>query len=147
MKTVRQMAKEAGVSPNLVSRKRAQGKSDEQILAEAEARRLRSVQSPPRDETFAEAQRRKESALADLRELELAEKRRELLNASEISTAVHELIATAKSRLLLIGDELGDRLAAESNPVRCRELVTDEVRRALSELSQYQVLTAGTEVG
>jgi hypothetical protein len=90
------------------------------------------------DEQFVDAQRRKESALADLRELELAEKRGELLNASEVSTAIHELISAAKSKLLLLGDELGDRLAAESDPIRCREMVNAEVRSALTALSKYK---------
>jgi hypothetical protein len=143
------LAEQAGVSPALVSRKLKQGRTREQILTEAAERRERmgivltpGVNKPARrklpDEQFVDAQRRKESALADLRELELAEKRGELLNASEVSTAIHELISTAKSKLLLLGDELGDRLAAESDPIRCREMVNAEVRSALTALSKYK---------
>jgi len=149
-KGVRAIAKEAGCDPALVTRKLRQGKTRETIIAEAVAYRERKgfpstlpVDKPalvpkPRDENFVDAQRRKESALADLRELELAEKRRDLLSASEVSTAIHEFIATSKSKLLLLGDELGDRLAAESDPIRCRELVNAEVRNALTALSNYK---------
>lgn len=155
-KGVRELAREAGVSPALVSRKLRAGKSPRQIMLEAEARRQQQAApstpaSPPStpaivttksrsmiDGTFAEAQLRKESALADLRELELAEKRRDLLSASEVSTAIHELIATSKSKLLLIGDELGDRISAESDPIKCREMIAAEIRAALQELSKYQ---------
>jgi len=140
------LAKEAGVTPALVSRKLKQGRTRDQILLEAAERRQRmgvvltpAVNKPkPRDENFVDAQRRKESALADLRELELSEKRKELLSAAEVSTAIHGLISSAKSKLLLLGDELGDRLAAESDPIRCRELVNAEVRNALTALSNYK---------
>ena len=89
--------------------------------------------------TYNEARTARAAYEAQLAGLELAEKRRDLLRASEVSTAIHDLIATSKSKLLLIGDELGDRISAESDPIKCREMIAAEIRAALQELSKYQV--------
>ena len=148
-KGVRALAAEAGVSPALVTRKLNQGKTREQIIQEANARRAQiaatapvnterqHVNEPVPIEDFAAAQRRKESALADLREMELAEKAGRLIDAAEASAAELERITTAKTRLLMIPDDLGERVATESNPIRCREMILTAVRAALEDLAAH----------
>jgi hypothetical protein len=88
-------------------------------------------------ETFNEAQTRKEIALANLRELEEAEKRRSLLSAEVVRDAVNGMVMGARSKLLVIGDELADKMAATSDPVKCRELMDERINQALSELAEY----------
>lgn len=88
--------------------------------------------------TYAESRTARAAFDAALARLEFERRKGELLVASDVSTAWHELISTAKSKLLLLGDELGDRLAAEADPIRCRELVNAEVRSALTALSNYK---------
>jgi len=48
------------------------------------------------------------------------------------------MIIRARDILLRIGPELRDRLAQETAPVKCDEMVTAEIARALSELSEYK---------
>lgn len=136
-KGVRKLAKKAGVSPGLVTRKKTQGKSDAQIIEEAAARKGKRAKQPRKSESYAEAQARKEKALADLRELELREKQQELISAADAAKAWSGMITSAKDTLMAIGDEICDLLAPETNPIRCRELVNDKVREALTKLSGY----------
>lgn len=148
-KTVRALAAEIGVSPSVVTKKRRKGKPDEQIAAEALAYQAEKERKESEAaglgagdraadalESEAEADRRYAIARADLRELELSQKRGELVNAAEVATAWAAMISAAKSRLWNIGPELCDKLASESNPVRCNELVTEKIRQALADLSR-----------
>lgn len=146
-KGVRALAAEAGVDPALVSRKLKQGKTREQIIAEAQARRERialtlsvdavdkHVDAPESDEDFASAQRRKEIALADLREIEKAEKLGKLVESEATLAAWLDAIATSKTRLLMVPDDLGERIAPETNPIRCREMIAAGIRAALEDLA------------
>lgn len=159
------VAQRAGISESLVTRKRQQGMSDVEIIRHGEERKRRMalrekhapkpepvpnpepaavVQIEPQAEgqeptesveSYSEAQARELRAKADLRELELAEKRAELINGAEHHQSVCEMITTAKSRMLLIPDEIGDRLAVETNPVKCREMLREKIWHAMSELS------------
>lgn len=96
-----------------------------------------SDQSAPADESLKAAQTRKERALATIRELEAGEKSGSLLDRDEVKEAVSGMIMNCRSRLLMIPDQVGDRLASMSDPVACRELVSDEICRALAELAEY----------
>ncbi|MEN6606915.1 MAG: hypothetical protein ABFD60_06700 [Bryobacteraceae bacterium] len=61
----------------------------------------------------------------------------ELLDRGEVKAAVSSMIGAAKNKLITIADELCDKLAATSDPVRCRELVDDRIHQALSELAEW----------
>lgn len=137
--TLREVAAKAGVSHVLVDRKLKQGKSEAQIIEEANVRRQKQAEKPAKvtdkTESFAEAQARKETALANLRELELAEKRAELISAADVKTAWAAHIAGCKNKLISMADELMDKIAVESSAVKCRQMILDRVRTALAELS------------
>jgi hypothetical protein len=60
-----------------------------------------------------------------------------LLKRDEVRGAVSGMIAAAKSRLITLPDELCDRVAAESDSVRCREMMAAKVHEALSQLAEY----------
>lgn len=85
--------------------------------------------------TYAESRAAKAAYDAALARLELSARKGELVECRAVESAWHEMIATAKGRLLLISDELGDKLASESNPIRCRELIREKVYHALEALA------------
>jgi hypothetical protein len=86
---------------------------------------------------FNRAKAKREINRMEREELDLKQRKGELLDRGEVSAAWHGQIAAAKSRLLSIGDELGDKLAAEIDPTRCRAMVDGLVYEALENLSEY----------
>lgn len=88
--------------------------------------------------TEAEARRRKEIALAELHELRLGERRGELRPIAAINAYISGMIIEARDILLRIAPELADKLAQESDPIKCRELIEVEVKQALRKLAEYQ---------
>ena len=125
--TQAEIARRAGVSEAAVSQNpRIVANPDGSVNVEATRANFTAVE---------DAQMRKETALAELRELELAEKRGLLLVRADVIRTWDEHITQAKNKLLAIGDEISDKLAAESNPLKCRELVNGRIREALAELA------------
>jgi len=140
---VSDLARRARCSTTTVSKKLLAGKSAEQIIAEAEAwRKLEASKTASDDcgdlESLQHAQRRKEAAVADLRELELQQKRGELVPMSDVNAFVSGTIIRARDILLRIAPELRDRMATCTDAIECERLIDDEVRRALRELSEYE---------
>jgi hypothetical protein len=139
---VSDLARRARCSTTTVSKKLLAGKSAEQIIAEAEAWRMQETTRASTDsgnvETFNQAQRRKEVAIADLRELELKQKRGELVQISDVNAFVSGMVVRARDILLRVAPELRDRLAVCSDPIECERMVNDEVHRALRELSEFK---------
>ncbi len=88
-------------------------------------------------ELYNTAKARKEATRARREELDLKKLEGAVVESSEVRERVSSMLATFKNRLLLIGDELGDKLAATSDPVRCRELVDGKIHQALSGLSEW----------
>src|ERR1035441_6382124 len=93
---ITKLASEVGLSVATVSKKRRQGKTEDQIRKEAadwhakEEKQEATTQQGK--ESFTEAQRRKEVALAGLRETELAVIRGELVNVGEVNAFVSGMI-------------------------------------------------------
>jgi hypothetical protein len=126
---VSDLARKARTSTSTVSKKLLAGKTAEEIIAEAEAwREQQSIQAVKRAtcgsvangssgdvESFAAAQRRKEVAIADLRELELKQKRGELVSMSEVNAFISGMIIRSRDILLRIGPELRDVLRSYRN--------------------------------
>jgi len=92
------------------------------------------IDSDPADESYPDAQRRKEIALANERELRVSVMRKDLVPKQELESWYSGLVVKARDILLRIGPELRDRLAACVDPVKCEGMVDDEVRRALTTL-------------
>jgi hypothetical protein len=132
----RQLAKESGYSRPAVDELLAKGATPEDIIEKGKTRT--KTQAEPKDETFLEAERRKQIALADLKELELAHKRGELVNKDEVNNFFGGLFLKARDILSHIAPELKDRLAHETDPVQIESLIDAEVRRALELLAEYK---------
>lgn len=88
-------------------------------------------------ENFMVARARKESALADLRELEAGARRGELLPRDEVVEQFGALIIAAKNRLRALGNALGPAMAVETDPAACKSLIDAEVDEALNDLSNW----------
>ena len=132
--TAQEVANIAGVSLTLVNRKLAQGRSPRQIIAEAEAQAQAAAQkrvvnvevnghtnghaanAPNGAWSYAAAQAAKEGALCELRQLELMERRRELIPVSYVRQWGSRFLIEGRDILLNGLGELQDRLAVESDP-------------------------------
>ena len=88
------------------------------------------------NETLAEAQTRKEAAVASLRELELQERRGELLRADETQATWESIISTTRSHLLLLPAKLGYKVAVLTDPAECQSVIDAEIKAALKSLSE-----------
>jgi hypothetical protein len=189
-----ELAKKAGISKMLVSRKRQQGKSDAVILDEARARRehqavhgdpakrpgARKVGRKPgtknralsiapdspassaspvstavsealladiesqhdAGENFFNAQRRKEIALANLRELEEKLKCGSLIEVDAVRVEWGKHISAVKNSLLLLPSKLAPKLASSTEVLKCQHLLDKALRDVLTELSDYQANAA-----
>lgn len=136
--SVREAAKAAGVSPTLVSRKRGRGMTDAQIEEEAR-RRAQTLAAKARPAgkslTFAEAQRRKEQALAELRELELAVKRGELVEAAAVRAEWVTILSSIRDGMLALPAKASGRLAAMTDARLIERFLKATIRAELTKLA------------
>jgi phage terminase Nu1 subunit (DNA packaging protein) len=70
-------------------------------------------------------------------ELERRELEGSLLDVKEVKTAWAGMISVARNRLLLVGEQISDTVAAESDPIRCREIIAGSIHDALTSLKEY----------
>ena len=77
-----------------------------------------------------EARRRKEVALAELRELEVRQRRGELLEAAEVQKQWAHGLASLRDRLLSLPDRLGAVLAGRGE-VQARAILRNALEEAL----------------
>jgi phage terminase Nu1 subunit (DNA packaging protein) len=87
------------------------------------------------ENTMAEAKLRERAAIAGLRELELAERRGELVLIGDVAKRVEEEYAVVKSHLRAIPGRMAQPLSAESDPTKIENLLKAEVDCALDGLS------------
>jgi hypothetical protein len=143
-KNVSDIARRTGVSITTVSRKIAGGKTEADIVREADEwkakqkRLIRTIAPAKNTETYFDAQRRKEVALANLREQELATKAAHLVPIAEVNVFVASMILRSRDILLRIAPELCDYLAQETDPIKIQKLIDAEVHRALAALSEFR---------
>jgi hypothetical protein len=85
--------------------------------------------------TLLESRARREAALAELAELELSEKRGELVSAAAIERAMATKIMSVRESLDTLADRITPLLAAETDPDKVYKLLRGEIRQVLSQLS------------
>lgn len=108
---------------------RRAGKSDDEIRAEVGQRR-EDAEPAEGQESFADAQRRKEIAQANLKEMEERERRGELVDATEAAKAWEQAGSQINSEMLNIPDRVAMRLEGK-NAREIREILMTEIRKAL----------------
>jgi hypothetical protein len=97
--------------------------------------RVNGAKSPDEQvESFAEAQRRKESALANLRELEIREKIGELVDVGEMERAWATAGQTLRDGFLALPEQIAPQLAALTDKIEVRDLLRGEIRKILGNL-------------
>ncbi len=143
-------AKKAGVSRASVSRARHEGRVSSDAAGKVDPAEVkRKVRGrPPKpvatngtDATLAAAKLRKETALANIREMEAAKMRAELLPAADVLEGWQAAIGRSRARLLRIPYALAPELrrAAPEGDKAIAAILTREIHDALRELSDTKV--------
>jgi hypothetical protein len=83
---------------------------------------------------------------ASIAELELAQRRGELLNAAEVTQALRSAMATMRNRLLSVPSHLGPRIAATTDAVKCAQLLREQISAALEDLANATVVVTKSKV-
>lgn len=79
---------------------------------------------------------RKDKALADKTELQVAEMARRLLPADEVSQIWGDHITACRAKLMAMPSTLAPQVAIEDSVPKCRKLIDRNVREALAELQE-----------
>ena len=85
--------------------------------------------------TYAQSRAVRELYLARLAKIEFEERASKLVSRDEVTVAAFTKARTVRDNLLNIPDRVAAVLAAETDPVRTHQILTDEIRKALIELS------------
>lgn len=88
----------------------------------------------PDGETLAQANRRKEIALANLREIDEAERRAELVDVGKMEQAWSGVGQTIRDALLGLPDKMTPTLAALTDKKQIRSYLMESLRQALTAL-------------
>lgn len=99
-------------------------------------RKLREEDSTPERIELDEARRRKTAAEAGILEIELQQKRGEVIEREEVELGLSQAFITIKQRLRTIPERLIPQIIAETDERICSELLLSEIDDALLELSQ-----------
>lgn len=98
--------------------------------------RLRTEPESDQDK-YNKARAYRESVRAKADEIALKERMGELIPQDKVCGFISGMIAAAKNRLMTIPDELCDRLATETDPAICRQMLIKKLRDALERLSEW----------
>ena len=82
---------------------------------------------------------RKDKALADKTELQVAQMRGDLLDAEDVAQVLGDHIVAARARLLTMALTLAPQVAIEPDVVKCRRLIEGVVHEALGELREIAI--------
>ena len=77
----------------------------------------------------------RELYLARLAKIEFEERAAKLVSRDEVTVAAFTKARTVRDNLLNIPDRLAAMLAAEVDPTQVHQILSDEIRKALIELS------------
>jgi phage terminase Nu1 subunit (DNA packaging protein) len=92
-----------------------------------------------------EAKRRKEAADAALKELELARLRNEVVSVSLIADVIGDQFSTCRARLLALPAKAAPLVIGHEDLSQVRDILEQQVRDALAELSGYDGDAAGDD--
>ncbi len=87
-------------------------------------------------ETVLDQRLRLEKAKAEKMELELLEKKRLLLERSEVSAAIQVILTTLRLEFLGLPGRLARELAGIDNSARVKALLSREIKKALNRVSE-----------
>lgn len=96
--------------------------------------------------SFDEVRARKIAAEAEMAEIELREKKGQLISANEVVDSWGEIVGACRSKLLAVPAKIAPVVAVEDNPAVCKQIVEEQIGEALYELAKYVAATAETDV-
>lgn len=97
--------------------------------------RAENIRDESKDETFSDARRRKESALASLRELELRKAQAEVVERSIIHADLTDIFHQCRDSLLTIPARAAAPAARETDQNKIHKLIDAEIREVLNALA------------
>jgi phage terminase Nu1 subunit (DNA packaging protein) len=117
------------------------GKYDVDAVLDWYIERLESQLARQIDEDGELAKREKEemrllSARADLNELDLASKRRELVSIADVEKQMTDLVITTKARILTVPARVAPDLLGEQSRVMLQAKIEKSLKEALSHLAE-----------
>jgi hypothetical protein len=149
------IARLAGVSIARVNALRQQGRDDADIITTSRQFALRGLPAVPIPITnghaaahgvpYSESLAKKEESLAELRRIEVMERRRELLPVSYFRLWATKFLTEGRDILLAGPSELQDALAAESDPLKVNIILRNWVGRVMERLSRIETAWTGPE--
>ena len=80
---------------------------------------------------------RKTAAEAEIAELELLEKKGQLVPMSDIVDTWLEMVAACRTKMLSMPAKLAPVVAVEENPAICKRLVEEQIIEALDEIAKW----------
>ena len=89
----------------------------------------------PSGPTYAQSRAVRELYLARIAKIEFEERSTKLISRDEVTSAAFTKARTIRDNLLNIPDRLAAMLAAESDAAMVHQILTEEIRKALNELS------------
>lgn len=87
--------------------------------------------------SFDEVRARKTAAEAELAELDLQEKKKQLVPMSEVIDKWLELIGACRARMLSIPAKLAPVVAVEESPAICKQIIEEQILESLDEISRW----------
>lgn len=87
--------------------------------------------------SFDEVRARKTAAEAELAELDLQEKKKQLVPMSEVINKWLELIGACRTRMLSIPAKLAPVVAVEESPAICKQIIEEQILESLDEISRW----------
>lgn len=134
-------AEAAGVTPRTVRRWEADADLWSRALAAvgAAGAGVDAEEDNPDGWTYSEAKRRKEAALARLRELELAEKERRLITIEDAIRPIEALLTLVRGRLLALPSRLAGALPGDpATTFDVAERIVHELMQELAEAAEEE---------
>jgi hypothetical protein len=89
-------------------------------------------------DSLAEASRKLEWEKVREKNLKNDQEEGHLVDLTVINAFVASMIMKTRDELTRIGAEIADRLARESDPAKCRDLVDDRISQSLEALTEYR---------
>jgi phage terminase Nu1 subunit (DNA packaging protein) len=103
-------------------------------LRDREAASVRAEVDPAKGQTE-ESKRRFTAAAAELKEIQLAEKRKLMISIEDVAPILEDELANVRSRLLAMPGRLAPGLVGLLDPAAIEAKILDEVTAALNELT------------
>lgn len=97
------------------------------------------ARADPSERAYQQARARRMESAAQLQQLELDEKKDQLLQRERIVSLVSSLFSTVKAHLLAIPSRLRNRVLGLSDPCEAQAIIESEVRSSLTEIADADV--------